>query len=114
MADRSFMMSEAAPRVLTQVKRGAARAPQHPAMSRIGIIGGGAFGTAMACVARRSGHEVRLWAREPEVVAAINGEARNPQFLDGVELPRGISATARMGDAVEDGRCRRRTGARRP
>ena len=102
MADRSFMLSEAAPRVLTQVKRGAARAPQHPAMSRIGIIGGGAFGTAMACVARRSGHDVRLWAREPEVVAAINREVRNPQFLDRVELPRGIAATGRLGDAVED------------
>ena len=71
-------------------------------MSRIGIVGGGAFGTAMACVLRRSGHEVTLWAREPEVVAAINREARNPRFLDGVALPPGIAATGDMGAAVED------------
>ena len=39
-------------------------------MARVGIIGGGAFGTAMACVVRRSGHDVVLWAREPEVAAS--------------------------------------------
>ena len=69
-------------------------------MARIGIVGGGAFGTAMACVLRRSGHAIALWAREPEVVAAINRDSRNPQFLDGVDLPRGIVATADMGAAV--------------
>lgn len=70
-------------------------------MARIGIVGGGAFGTAMACVLGRSGHEVALWAREPEVVAAINDDRRNPLFLDGIELPPGIAATADMGAAVQ-------------
>jgi glycerol-3-phosphate dehydrogenase (NAD(P)+) len=70
-------------------------------MARIGIVGGGAFGTAMACVLRRSGHQIALWAREPEVVAAINRDSRNPQFLDGVDLPRGIAATADLGTAVQ-------------
>jgi glycerol-3-phosphate dehydrogenase (NAD(P)+) len=64
-----------------------------PSMSRVGIIGGGAFGTAMACVASRSGHEVLLWALEPEVAAAVNGEAANPHFLPDVTLPPGIRAT---------------------
>ncbi len=41
-------------------------------MARVGVIGGGAFGTAMACVIRRSGHDTTIWAREPEVVSAIN------------------------------------------
>jgi glycerol-3-phosphate dehydrogenase (NAD(P)+) len=71
-------------------------------MSRIGIVGGGAFGTAMACVLRRSGHAVTLWAREPEVVAAINRESRNPLFLAGVELAPGIAATSDLAAAVED------------
>lgn len=62
-------------------------------MARIGVIGGGAFGTAMACVVRRSGHEVMLWAREPEVAASINQEALNPLFLAGVRLAPGIRAT---------------------
>lgn len=62
-------------------------------MARIGVIGGGAFGTAMACVVRRSGHAVTLWAREPEVVAAINERGLNPLFLPGIRLPPGIAAT---------------------
>jgi glycerol-3-phosphate dehydrogenase (NAD(P)+) len=69
-------------------------------MARIGVVGGGAFGTAMACVARRSGHEVVVWAREPEVVAEINGAHRNSRFLEGVEIPAGVSATGEPGAAV--------------
>ena len=65
-------------------------------MARIGIVGGGAFGTAMACVLRRKGHEVDLWAREPEVAAAINRDAANPFFLKGVALVPGIRATTDM------------------
>jgi glycerol-3-phosphate dehydrogenase (NAD(P)+) len=71
-------------------------------MARIGIVGGGAFGTAMACVLRRAGHRIALWAREPEVVASINRESRNRRFLDGVELAPGIAATADMEAAVDD------------
>jgi glycerol-3-phosphate dehydrogenase (NAD(P)+) len=66
-------------------------------MARIGVIGGGAFGTAMACVVRRSGHEVALWALEPEVAEDINARRRNEHFLPGVELPAGIRATNDMG-----------------
>jgi glycerol-3-phosphate dehydrogenase (NAD(P)+) len=69
-------------------------------MARIGVIGGGAFGTAMACVVRRSGHEVVVWAREPEVVAAINAERANPVFLPGVRLDPGIVATGEFGEAA--------------
>jgi glycerol-3-phosphate dehydrogenase (NAD(P)+) len=47
----------------------------------------------MACVVRRSGHEVIVWAREPEVAAAINREAANPVFLPGIPLVPGIMAT---------------------
>lgn len=70
-------------------------------MARVGIVGGGAFGTAMACVLRRSGHEVTVWAREPEVVAGINRESANPLFLQGVRLDPGIRATGSMAAAVD-------------
>jgi len=50
-------------------------------MTSIGIIGGGAFGTALACVTRRSGHDVLIWAREAEVVDAINRDGVNSHFL---------------------------------
>jgi glycerol-3-phosphate dehydrogenase (NAD(P)+) len=69
-------------------------------MAKIGVIGGGAFGTAMACVVRRSAHEVVLWAREPEVVADINARGENPHFLPGVRLPEGIRATSDLADAT--------------
>jgi glycerol-3-phosphate dehydrogenase (NAD(P)+) len=69
-------------------------------MAKVGIIGGGAFGTAMACVVRRSGNEVLLWAREPEVVDAINREGVNSHFLPGVALVPGIRATGELGEAT--------------
>ena len=69
-------------------------------MARVGVIGGGAFGTAMACVVRRSGHEVLLWAREPEVVEDINRGGTNPHFLEGVPLVPGIAATGDLAQAT--------------
>ena len=71
-------------------------------MAKIGVIGGGAFGTAMACVLRRSGHEIAIWVREPEVAAAINRNSVNPVFLKGIKLPAGIAATNDMGEATSE------------
>jgi glycerol-3-phosphate dehydrogenase (NAD(P)+) len=62
-------------------------------MARIGVIGGGAFGTAMACVLVRSGNDPVIWAREPEVAVWINQDGINPLFLSGVRLVPGITAT---------------------
>lgn len=70
-------------------------------MARIGIIGGGAFGTALACVMRRSGHETSIWAREPEVVTAINRDSANPVFLPGINLTPGIVATNELAAAAK-------------
>ncbi|MGE5098167.1 MAG: NAD(P)H-dependent glycerol-3-phosphate dehydrogenase [Betaproteobacteria bacterium] len=69
-------------------------------MATIGIIGGGAFGTAMACVVRRSGHRVRLWALERDVADAINARHENPHFLPGVALDPEISATNDLATAA--------------
>jgi len=70
-------------------------------MASVGIIGGGAFGTAMACVLARRGHAVTLWAREPEVVAAIARQRENPLFLRGVPLPPGIDASGDFATALQ-------------
>ncbi len=59
----------------------------------IGVIGGGAWGTALAQVAANAGHAVQLWAREAEVVAAINGMHENTSFLPGITLSPAIHAT---------------------
>jgi glycerol-3-phosphate dehydrogenase (NAD(P)+) len=60
---------------------------------KIGILGGGAWGTALAQVMAAGGHGVRLWAREAEVVDAINAAHENPLFLAGVPLSPDIHAT---------------------
>ncbi|MDX2223084.1 MAG: NAD(P)H-dependent glycerol-3-phosphate dehydrogenase [Rhodospirillaceae bacterium] len=60
----------------------------------IGVVGGGAWGTALAVTAMRAGRRVMLWAREPEVVAAINTGHRNDLFLPEVPLDPSIAATA--------------------
>jgi glycerol-3-phosphate dehydrogenase (NAD(P)+) len=70
-------------------------------MARVGIIGGGAFGTAMACVIRRSGHDTVVWAREPEVAASINAQGTNALFLGGVQLVPGIVATHDLAAAAD-------------
>jgi glycerol-3-phosphate dehydrogenase (NAD(P)+) len=70
-------------------------------MRTAAIVGGGAFGTAMACAAQRAGLEARLWAREPEIVASINAGNGNPLFLPGTPLEPGIAATCHLAEAIE-------------
>lgn len=65
---------------------------------RIGVIGGGAWGTALAQVAASGGTPVLLWAREAEVVASINENHENALFLPGVALSPAIRATGSLGD----------------
>jgi glycerol-3-phosphate dehydrogenase (NAD(P)+) len=66
-----------------------------------GVIGGGAWGTALAQVAARAGLEPVLWAREAEAVAAINGEHENRLFLPGVALDAAVRATADLSDLAD-------------
>ncbi|WP_164157232.1 NAD(P)H-dependent glycerol-3-phosphate dehydrogenase [Sandarakinorhabdus rubra] len=66
-------------------------------MTKFGVIGAGAWGTALACTLAGNG-PVTLWAREADVVAAINGTRENPLFLPGIPLPAGITATADLVD----------------
>lgn len=61
-------------------------------MQRIGVIGGGAWGTSLALLARRAGRAVALWAREPEVIEGINRDHRNQTYLPGVALDPEIRA----------------------
>ncbi|MEE8172907.1 MAG: NAD(P)-binding domain-containing protein, partial [Alphaproteobacteria bacterium] len=60
---------------------------------RIGVVGGGAWGTALAAVAARAGRAVSLWAREEDVVASINGARENKRFLPGITLDPVITAS---------------------
>jgi glycerol-3-phosphate dehydrogenase (NAD(P)+) len=64
---------------------------------KLGVIGGGAWGTALAQVAVRGG-DVLLWAHETEVVEAVNRDHRNPLFLADVPLDPAIRATGDLSD----------------
>ncbi|HAN32656.1 MAG TPA: glycerol-3-phosphate dehydrogenase [Myxococcales bacterium] len=59
----------------------------------VGVIGGGAWGTALAIHAARAGHDVVMWAREAQVVNDINDSRENKIFLPGFEVPSRLSAT---------------------
>ena len=64
------------------------------AYKHVGIIGAGAWGTALGAVAALAGRKVTLWAREPAVVDSVNSKHENVLFLPGVALPATIAATA--------------------
>ena len=61
---------------------------------RVGVIGAGAWGTALALVAARAGHQVTMWARQPSTADAINADHENKARLPGIVLPTSIRATA--------------------
>jgi glycerol-3-phosphate dehydrogenase (NAD(P)+) len=69
-----------------------------PAEPVIGVIGGGAWGTALAQVCARAGARVTLWAREPEVVQSISTARENATFLPGVRLHEAITPTGDFAD----------------
>ena len=68
---------------------------------KLGVIGGGAWGTAMAQVIASDGSEVLLWAREAEVVDAVNATHSNPLFLPVVPLSPKIRATGSLADLAD-------------
>ncbi len=70
------------------------------ALQSVGIVGAGAWGTALAVTSRRAGRDVLIWAYEPETLAGINQNHRNETYLPGVKLDRAIEATARLNEVA--------------
>lgn len=66
----------------------------------LAVLGGGAWGTALAIVAARAGRHVRLWMRNAEQAAQMARTRRNPAFLSDIELPEGLTPTADLAEAL--------------
>ena len=69
---------------------------------RIAVIGAGGWGTALARLAARQDHQVRLWAFETEVVDSIRNRRANETFLPGIELPATLESTHDLAEATHD------------
>ena len=71
---------------------------------RVTVLGGGAWGTALALAMLRAGHAVRLWARDAGTVDAVS-RGENPRYLPGIVLEAGIEATTDMAQALAGADC---------
>ncbi len=69
-------------------------------MTRAAVLGSGSWGTTFAKVLADAGTEVVLWARRPELAAAIRETSQNPEYLPGVRLPDRLTATDDAREAV--------------
>ena len=70
-------------------------------MQRIGVIGAGAWGTALAVAAQRAGRDVIIQAHEPAVAQAINESGENTTYFKGVALNPSIKATTDLSEVVK-------------
>ena len=66
----------------------------------IGILGAGAFGTALAVALGREGRDVRLWARDETHVATMSQTRMNAARLPGIGFPETVSVTAKIDDIL--------------
>lgn len=66
----------------------------------VAVLGAGSWGTALALSLARAGREVRLWARRPELAAAIRETRENAEYLPGITLPESVRVTADLAEAV--------------
>ncbi len=72
-------------------------------MSRIAVIGSGAWGTALALsLSHHDSHHIRLWSHSEVVAGSIRTSRQNSLFLPGFSVPEKILVTTSMREAAED------------
>lgn len=69
---------------------------------RIAIIGAGSWGTALAVIGARAGHEVVLWSRDPEITKSINEHRINSRYLTETSIPERVIATSDIETALDE------------
>ena len=67
---------------------------------RVAVVGAGSWGTALANLLAKKGHEVHVWSFEPDVADAINEQHRNSRYLSEIELHPSLRATASLAEAL--------------
>src|SRR5437763_14899212 len=70
---------------------------------RLAVIGAGNWGTTLAVIYARLGHDVVLWDRNPERVRAMHESRENARYLQGVPLPEALRVTSDLAAAAHDG-----------
>ncbi len=71
-------------------------------MAKISILGAGSWGTALALLLNKNGHQVTIWSILPDEIRQLKEERENKRCLPGVMIPEEISFTADAGEAVQD------------
>ena len=71
-------------------------------MARIGILGAGSWGTALAILLHDNGHDVTVWSIHEKEVEMLNTTRRHESKLPGVEIPKGILFTTDMEETMSD------------
>jgi glycerol-3-phosphate dehydrogenase (NAD(P)+) len=69
---------------------------------RIGVLGSGSWGTALAVHLAHTGHDVRLWARDPALASQMAATRENSVYLPGISLPATLSPTTDLASALDD------------
>jgi glycerol-3-phosphate dehydrogenase (NAD(P)+) len=70
-------------------------------MRRVAVIGAGSWGTTLAIHLARSGHDVRLWVREPELLETMHATGENTMFLPGFVLPESVRPYGTFEEALK-------------
>ncbi len=69
-------------------------------MSRVAVVGAGSWGTALSAILSKKGHDVYLWAFEPEVAEQITRSRENVSYMPGIHLPENLKSTTDLATAV--------------
>jgi len=69
---------------------------------KVAVLGAGSWGTALAALIARHGHQAVLWGRDPAVAQAIDAAHENPRYLPGIPLPENLRATTDLAAAMAD------------
>ena len=70
-------------------------------VSNVAVLGSGAWGSALACVAARAGHDTKIWGRSPETALEINAKHTNQRYLGDLKLEPSVHAVTGMDEALE-------------